>query len=460
MRSRFWILMVRFSRVGLLIFSFILLFCADGPVGGISSKIEAFIRPYADTGNFSGAVLVARDGEVMFHRGFGMASVEHSVPVSEETRFFIASVTKSFTATAILLLEEEGRLSLEDPVARFLPDFPNGRRITIRHLLTHTSGLPRIIFFPDYWECSLQHATAEEVVAYFRDAPLVAEPGGRSSYSNANYALLAHLIERISGMAYADFLRTRLWEPLGMADTGFLASMIELIPNLASGYEVVGETDFKHAAYHDRSWGIGSGSIYSTPLDLFRWIQGVRGNRVLTPETTRRMFDTEYGCGWIMTERHGRQAIQLTGWDNLGFSADMLHFPEDSLTVVVLGNLDIISVTNEISDGVSAMALGEEHTPLALSDDPVDAALASKIVGTYRWGDDFYVPGATIQIVEEDGRLFAKQENGLVGILRVSELEFIHRMSWARMAFSIDDDGEIREMLYYGRFKTVKQAAE
>jgi CubicO group peptidase (beta-lactamase class C family) len=261
-------------------------------------------------------------------------------------------------------------------------------------------------------------------------------------------------------MAYGDFLRTRLWEPLGMTDTGFPASMTELIPNLASGYEVIGETDFTRAAYQDRSWAIGSGSVYSTPRDLFRWMQGVRGNRVLTPAATRRMFDTDYGCGWITTERHNRQAIHLTGWDNLGFSADVLHFPVDSLTVVVLGNLDIISVTNEISDGVSAIMLGEAYTLLALSDEPIDATLASKVVGTYQWGDDFFVPGATIQIVVEDGRLFAKQGDQLVGILRVSEQEFIHRMSWARMTFPMDADGEIREMLYYGRFKAVKQTAE
>ena len=303
----------------------------------------------------------------------------------------------------------------------------------------------------------MQPATSEEVVDYFKDKPVASKPSQSHGYSNANYALLAHIIELITGMTYGEFIGTRLIEPLEMTNSGFPNSMMEVIPNLAFGYEAVGEKDFAHASHFDRSWHIGSASIYSTSKDLLTWVLNVVNNKVLKPETTTNMFDIKFGCGWNCTERYGRNSISLSGWDNLGFSSAVSHFPDDSLTVVVLGNLDIISVTNEISDGIAAIMLNEEYESLKFEDELLDKDLAKKIVGIYKWGDDFYVPGATIEIFEKEGKLFSKAGEESVGILRISELEFIHRMSWARMNFKLDDDGEIREMLYYGRFKALKQ---
>lgn len=434
-----------------------LISCKESPEIEIASKIEAMIYPYINTRNFSGSILVAKGENVLFQQSYGLANVELGVHNSEKTRFYIASVTKSFTSTAIFLLEEEGLLSIEDPVSKFIPDYPNGKEITIRQLLTHTSGLPRIVFFPDYSERTLQSATPEEVINYFRNAPLVSNSGQQQGYSNANYALLGYLIEHISGMTYGEFISSKLLKPLGMKDTGFPESMMEIIPKLASGYEVIGEMDFAHASFFDRSWHIGSASIYSTPHDLLLWVEGVLANRVLKPGTTQKMLDIEFGCGWECSERHNRRTIHLTGWDNLGFSSDVTYFPDDSMVVVVLGNLDIISVTKEISYAISAIVFNDDYESLTLNYQPIDETLASKIEGVYKWGDDFYVPGATIEIFVKDGKLFSKQGKYDIGILRISELKFIHRMSWARMEFIMEEDGEINEMIYYGRFKTKKQ---
>lgn len=381
-----------------------------------------------------------------------MADYEHSVPNTPETKFYVASVSKSFTYAAILQLQERKMLTVEDTVSRFIPDYPRGDRITIDHLLTHTSGLPRYIFLPVYQERSKQYHTAEQVVDIFRDVPLDFKPGERTGYSNSNYALLAYIIEVVSGLSYGDYLRLNIFDPIRMSETNFHGSGEKLVLNRASGYEVGGLNGFENTAYFDRSIRVGAGSVYSTTGDLLKWIRALYGNLILQPGSSRRIIDEFQG------KLLDRDVFQMNGWDNYGFTSYFLHFPEENVTVIILSNLDIISVKDKIAKAVSAIVLGEQYDPFVLDTTPVDQELASRIVGTYHYGDDFYVPGAVLKIIEKNGQLFEMQQDSgrLVGILRVSELEFIHRMSWARMKFSKEKNGEIREMLYYGRFKVAK----
>ena len=185
----------------------------------LADAIDVYIEPYVDGQNFSGTILLARGGDVVFSKGYGMACYEHSVPNEAETKFQIASVSKSFTEAAILLLEKGGELRRDDAVSRFIPDYPRGDEITINHLITHTSGLPRHVFQPDFREKSSRAHTTEDLVDWLRDKPLAFTPGERYGYSNANYSMLAHIIERVSGLSYGDFLETRILSPLGLENT-------------------------------------------------------------------------------------------------------------------------------------------------------------------------------------------------------------------------------------------------
>ncbi|HZA98218.1 MAG TPA: serine hydrolase domain-containing protein, partial [Gemmatimonadales bacterium] len=186
----------------------------DSAAPALEQRIDRFVRPYAASNNFTGVILVRRGGRVQLEQGYGMANYELGVPNTGFSRFHIASVTKAFTAAAILLLEERGKLSLSDPVSRHLPDYPKGDRIRIEHLLKHTAGIPNLGSGPDWARQERQSHTIEQLVALFKDLPLEFEPGSETRYSNSNYNLLTLILEKLSGQSYESFLRENIWTPL------------------------------------------------------------------------------------------------------------------------------------------------------------------------------------------------------------------------------------------------------
>src|SRR6267378_5020585 len=177
---------------------------ASDRVPSLEAEVDAFVQPYMEGNNFSGSILIARQGKVLISKGYGMADYELSVPNTPQTRFHLASLTKSFTAAAIMILQEQGKLSVEDPLKKFVPDYPNGDKITIHHLLTHRSGIPNVNNFPEYGSKSLSRMSLDEIIRMFKDKPLEFEPGARYRYSNSNYNLLAFIIEKTSGKSYGD----------------------------------------------------------------------------------------------------------------------------------------------------------------------------------------------------------------------------------------------------------------
>ncbi len=411
----------------------------------VGNKIEALVAPYVDSHNFGGNILVVRGGKVLFEQSYGMANYEHAVPVQPETKFYIASITKSFTAAAIMQHMERGRLDLDDPVSRFIPDYPSGEKIKIQHLLEHTSGIPRIFTLPDFQDISRREMTAAAMVDLMKNQPLMFEPGERYGYSGPNYHLLAYLIELISGMSYGDYVRKNLLDPLGMMETDHQHSSRPLVKNRASGYDPAGMKDLVNSAYYDYSTSVGSGSMYSTAADLHKWIKGLLSGRVLQPGSVDRIISKE--------DFFGRQAISLNGWSNTGFSSSLIHYPEEDITVIVLSNIDISNVTNELAAGIFAILLDESYPLFSLNENPVDPELASQIAGNYRFGDDWYSPGSSWRIVVKNGQVFGEDPDGaLVGFLRIAELEFIHRGSWGRAKFERDEDRQIHRMLFYGKF--------
>ncbi len=431
---------------------------AAGSSTELQRMLDKFVSPYVNSQNFSGAILVAHNGKVVFSQGYGMANLENAVAVIPETKFYIASVSKSFTAAAILLLQERGLLGVNDPVSRFIPDYPNGDKITIHQLLVHTAGLPRLVFFPDFMELSKQSYTTKQAVALFSDKPLAAQPGERSSYSNSNYVLLAYIIELVSGMNYGEFLKVNLLEPLEMSNTGHRTSSKELVT--ASGYDPLHINDLENSRYFDYSIFVGAGSLYSTTRDLYKWMAGIFWGGVLQPVSIEQMLTKHVGrrgYGWIIT-KEARKVIGLDGWSNTGFTSSLTYYPNENLTIVILSNINIRSVKSEILEGISAIFFGEAHSRLSLNPEPVEHALVKQIVGTYQFGEDFFIPHSRMNIVEQSGHLFVKDvfTQRLVGLLHLSELDFIQRSSWGRIKFQMDKAGKISGMLFSGKFKAEK----
>ncbi|MDP9227163.1 MAG: beta-lactamase family protein [Actinomycetota bacterium] len=252
------------------------------PDARLAAKIDAYIRPFVESENFPGAILVARGDDILFSKAYGMANYELKVPNSPRHRFHLASLTKMFTAAAVLLLEEQGKLATSDTVAKFLPDYPNGEKILLEHLLTHTAGVPNADFSEG--EGRVRYTT-EQLVARFKDRPLDFEPGSRTRYSNSNYNLLAYIVEKVSGQSYGDYLKANIFDRLGMKSTLHDGDASALIEDRASGTVPDGFRGLKNAPWVDWSSKTGSGSLVSTTEDLARFVRAEFGGTLFKPES-------------------------------------------------------------------------------------------------------------------------------------------------------------------------------
>jgi CubicO group peptidase (beta-lactamase class C family) len=318
----------------------------------VASRLDSVVRAFEARGEFSGAVLVARDGRVVYEGAVGEADRELHVRNSDHTRFRIASTTKQFTAALVLRLVEAGRLRLDAPVVTYLPQYPRpqGARVTLRQLLTHTAGLPdypRLAGFYDR-EAGRAHTPAE-LLALFDSLPLVHEPGARWAYSNSHYVVLGAIVERVTGQPYAVALRERLLLPLGLTDTAY-DDPLEVVEGRARGY-VRGDSGILNAPYIDPSTVYAAGMLRSTTRDLFRWAEALRTGRVFRDSTSAALLATPqvatglplggYGFGVFVGEQQlgGRtvRVIQHGGTIN-GFAAGFWRMPVEGAVVVVLDN--------------------------------------------------------------------------------------------------------------------------
>ena len=304
-------------------------------------RMDEVVRASVEAEEFSGSVLVARDGEILLDRGYGFANREWSIPNDGDTKFRLASVSKQFTAVAIMILNERGLVDLDAPVKTYLPDAPAAwDGVTIRHLLTHTSGVPSFTDFDDYEATKTRPATIDSLIARFRDHPLDFQPGEGWTYSNSGYVLLTAVVEKASGKSYADFVAEALFQPLGMNDSGY-DSHAAILPHRASGYAPTAR-GFVNADYVDMSIPQGAGALYSTTHDLLKWEQGLFGGRLLRPESLTLLTTpvrNQYAFGLTVKEKDGDTTVAHSGGIE-GFNTYMAYDPARRTTVIVLGNLN------------------------------------------------------------------------------------------------------------------------
>lgn len=314
---------------------------------GAEAALAATVAPAFDRYPSGGVVLVARRGRVLLRRSYGLADVELGVPMHPDHVLGTGSITKQFTAIAVLQLVAEGRLSLTEDVRRYLPEFPtHGRSITIEQLLTHTSGLANVVDREDFDQLARRDHTPAELLALTRDMPLHFEPGQGFRYSDSGYFVLGAVIERISGSKYGDYLEQRLFRPLGMTDTWY-GDDERVIPRRAQGYSVR-EGALVRASYLSMTVPYAAGAVFSTVDDLLRWDTALRAGEVVprallerawAPVTLPDGTSTGYGFGWKLCTLAGFATIEHGGFIN-GFLASLLHLPEADTTVIVLTNND------------------------------------------------------------------------------------------------------------------------
>jgi len=336
--------------------------CATGgSMADRQAKIDALMRDYSDPRGPGASVLVIKDGSAIVRRSYGQADLEAGIAATPGTNYRLASVTKQFTAMAILILFEKGKLSLDDPISRFFPEFPPyGAGITIRQLLTHTSGLPD---YEDYMPVGLTVPLKDADVLRIveENARPRFAPGAGYSYSNSGYSLLSLVVQRASGRGFAEFLHDEVFFPLRMTGTVAFENGISTVSNRAFGYSRTA-TGWIRTDQSMTSSVLGDGGIYSSIDDLERWDHELASPHIIQAGTLQQAFspavrtdlpgNVGYGFGWRISDYRGHHAVWHTG-ETIGFRNAILRFPAERLTVVVVTNRnegEPIDLAHKIAD--------------------------------------------------------------------------------------------------------------
>lgn len=371
----------------------------------INTEIDALIRAWIAPHEPGVAVALLKEDQIVHCQGYGLANLEWEQPVTPHTVFGLGSLTKPFTATAIVLLERQGKLHLDDPIQTYLPDYPISRHaVTLMHLLTHTSGIPNFVTHPEFWEL---HAavikSTDEVIALFKDLPFEFEPGTKYSYSNSGYVLLGRILERLLDMSYADVIQQLIFDPLGMTHSYYLRPE-PIIPSRASGYMHTGQ-GYQHARFITAAVKYAAGGLGSTLEDLLLWDAALREERLLDRRTQQWMYTPvqlvdghkeNYGLGWGIGQYRQHHFVCHAGGVP-GFSAFLGSFTEDGVTMIILsnrGDFDASGLARQMSHIVLDLP-APLRTSLSCSPE-----MKRKLIGTYR-----SVFG-TVEVTEEEQTLY------------------------------------------------------
>jgi D-alanyl-D-alanine carboxypeptidase len=316
------------------------------PASALTVALDSVLRAAYPADQPGAAAIVVRDGQVLLRAGYGMADLEHGIAMRPEHIFRIGSITKQFTGAAVLMLAQEGRLTLDDPLTRFFPDWPRGEAVTVRQLLGHTSGIRSYTGMSEWVPTRRTDLSLAELMSLFRDEPYDFEPGERWSYNNSGYILLGAIIEQVSGVTYADFVETRIFDRLGMSSSSF-GNASRITPNRIPGYSRQGD-EWVNSEFLSMTHPHAAGSLLSTVDDLARWDAAIARGDLLGEAGWRAAFtpvllndgrDTRYGAGWALGRIGSHVTVEHGGGIN-GFITNAIRVPEAGLFVAVLANSD------------------------------------------------------------------------------------------------------------------------
>ena len=405
--------------------------------------LDQYMQAQADIKGFSGAVLVMKQNKVLLRKGYGLADKEWNIPNTADAKFRIGSVTKQFTAACILQLVEKGKLSLDDKLSKFYPDFPKGDSVTIHMLLNHTSGIASYTDQKNFMEVATLPWSKDSIIAYFKKVPYNFSPGTKWAYNNSGYFLLGCIIEKVSSQAYNDYLRQNILDKLGMKNSG--ADKLDSVLSLrAKGYSRKGKQT-NNADYISMEWPFSAGVLYSTLDDLYKWDRALYGNAILTDASKKKMFTpgkSNYGYGIIIDslEKHFRI------WHNggiPGFSTNLSRFVNDDICTVVFSN-------NEMNTDFIAIAMADilfdlpVEVPYIHKEVKIDPALLDKYVGKYS-------AGLTLELIKKDGKLYRHRDGTPdIELKSESETKFFYADDTDRqLEFELDASGKVIKTWFY-----------
>ena len=411
------------------------------------------------------AVAVVRDGEIVLAKGYGLANVELQVPVTTNTVFQGGSIGKQFTATAVMMLVEEGKVALDDKASKYLGAVPpSWTDITIRHLLTHTSGLTQ---YPADFDQRHDY-TEDELLKIIQGVPLAFAPGARFEYSNAGYVTLGIIIRRVTGQYYGDVLKKRIFEPLAMS-TARVISEAAIVPNRAAGYILYDGKLVNQPWVAPTLNRTADASLYFTVLDLAKWDAALYGEKLLkrssleqmwTPATLSDGTATSYGFGWFLTTANGHRLIEHEGaWQ--GFNANISRYPDDRLTVIVMSNLKSAK-TQMMSHRIAGMfvpTVAPPHYEPIADTDPQVTRLVRDVMHKLAAGEtpvDAFNPAGRAAFFPDTAKMFASYleplgapthvqlvERTTTPAGRLYRYEFTYTMQTLLVSVNLDSEGKI-----------------
>ncbi|MEM9530909.1 MAG: serine hydrolase [Pseudomonadota bacterium] len=406
------------------------------------------------------AALVVKNGEVVFNDAVGMANIELGMPLRPDHVFRLGSITKQFTGAAVMLLVEEGKVDLDAPIQEYLPDYPDhGHTITTRHLLTHTSGIFNYTSIPGYFAEGKIRAdlTTEELIDVFDELEMDFAPGERYSYSNSGYVLAGAIIEKASGMSYADFVQQRIFDPLGMKNSHYGGS--QLIKGRAAGYSP-GEGGHVNAAFLSMTQPHAAGSLLSTVNDLVTWNTALFEGKLLSEKSVEEMIKpfelndgslSRYGLGFSVEEFRGETSVAHGGGIN-GFTTFQRYLPDQGIYTVVLTNTSGKS-PNYTSNLLSSLAMGRPHAPERIE---VDASVLREYTGAFEIAE-----GDVRKIFFENGELYSQRNGGQRFVIFPTDKDtFYYQDSFSYVVFDRNRRGEVVGMKFYSDGATEAQVVE
>ena len=354
----------------------------------LSAEFDRICREKFPADGPGGAVLVARGDQVLYHKAFGLDDVAGKKPLQPGMVFRIGSVTKQFTAIAILQLVEQGKIDLQDEITRFIPDYPtHGKKITVEQLLTHTSGIKSYTSMPEWTpDVHQKDFTPAALVDFFKNQPMDFDPGTAYAYSNSGYILLGYIIEKVSGMPYADYLAKKVFKPAGLKHT-FYENQPRPIPGWANGYQRSDDGAYGPAAPLSMTQPYAAGALASTVEDLYRWTRAVHGGKLVsavslkkahTPHLLPNGANTHYGYGWVLGNLLGSATVEHGGGIH-GFLSALIYLPKAEICVAILTNCDC-NGPDETAAQLAALAAGHRLELEAL---PLDTKTLDAYAGVY-----------------------------------------------------------------------------
>lgn len=450
MRTRFFtsvvflILLIGFNSIGMM---------AQNTEAVMDQIIESVYKP----GDPGATVLVAKNGKVVYRKAFGMANLELNVPMKPEMVFEIGSITKQFTAVSILMLMEQGKLSLTDDITKFIQDYPaQGHKITIHHLLTHTSGIKSYTGMQEWQPLWRKDMSPAEMIDLFKNQPMDFAPGERFLYNNSAYFLLGYIIEKASGLTYQQFLEDNIFKPLQM-NNSYYGSHKRVIPNRAAGYQ--NQDGFTNAEYLSLTQPYSAGSIMSNVDDMLKWQNAIRDNKLVKAGSIQLAFKGystndnkpfHYGYGWGVNEINGAPTLEHGG-GIFGYTTNGIWLPGQDVYVIMLTNRDDIG-PEDASTRIAAVAIGKPFPEIA---DGIELKPETAIAlsGWYAFED-----GSFRNIIYEDGVLYSQRKgSSRFRLIPVSATKFAFENSLSVLEFSETGGGE-KSVVFKNRINEIRGA--